>query len=262
VHLVPLTYEQHGALRLRPYSDYRFAQDAAVISLLGSETPRAAHEFPIAFTAEPEGYFPAALLGVEPGRNAFVDAQGRWLAGYLPALWRRSAFRLARLEGKEDWVLCIDRDSPWLDPGEGQPLFDESGNPAKLIQQVMQFLGQLEADRQVTIAACAAIDRQGLIVPWELKIDRQDGTVQRIDGLFRVDEAKLRGLSGEALADLQHFQALPLVYAHLFSLQKMPLLGRLAAERAAERQQREILQEGKLDLDRLFGIVEDDPFIF
>ena len=262
MHLVPLTSEQHAALRLRSPADYRFAQDNVLVALFGTEALRAAHGFPIAFAVEAEGYVPTALMGTEPGQNVFIDSQGRWLANYLPALWRRSAFRLARLEGGEDWVLCIDQDSPWLSPDEGLPLFDEAGKPTQLVQQAMQFLGQLEAARQATLTACAAIDRQGLIIPWELKVNRQDGTVQRLDGLYRIDEDKLRALESEALDDLHRHQALPLIYAHLFSLHKLPLLGQLAAERAAEKQQRQMLQEGKLDLDRLFGIVEDDPFIF
>ena len=56
--------------------------------------------------------------------------------------------------------------------------------------------------------------------------------------------------------------ALAVIYAHLLSLSKISLLGRLG-KMAAEREQHQAsLQKGNLNLDRAFGIVEDDPFIF
>jgi hypothetical protein len=262
VNLAPLSPEQHAGLRVRPHASYEFVRGSIAIALFRSEVVRAAHEFPIVFTAEADGYFPAALMGLTPGCNAFVDAQGRWLAGYVPAIWRRGAFRLAKIEGREEWVLCLDLDSELLGTDEGQPLFDGDGKPTALIGHVMQFLSQMEADRQATLHASATLDRHGLLVPFELNVKKEHGSAQRLEGIFKVDEARLNALPGDALAELQSSGGLAMVFAHLFSLLKLPLLGRLAGDRDAEAQRKEALESGKLDLDRLFGIVEDDPFIF
>jgi uncharacterized protein YcbX len=45
-------------------------------------------------------------------------------------------------------------------------------------------------------------------------------------------------------------------------LSKISLLARLAKIAAEREQQAATLQKGNLNLDRTFGIVEDDPFIF
>jgi hypothetical protein len=247
---------------VRPVSSYHFAQPSIAISLYRSEVARASHEFPVVFTAEPDGYFPAALMGLTSGRNAFVDVQGRWLAGYIPAVWRRGAFRLARVQDREEWVLCLDLDSELIGSEEGHTLFDAEGKPTEWVGQVMRFLGQLEQDRAVTLNACAALDRLGLLVPLDLQVKKQDGSALRLDGLFQVDEVKLNTLPGEGLSELQAAGALSLAYCHLFSLHKLTLLGKLAAQRNEEAERHRQLKEGKLDLDRVFGIVEDDPFIF
>ena len=262
MNLVPLSYESHATLRLRSLASYSFAKGSALVSLYASEAYRAAHEYPVTFSAEPDGFFPAALLGTAADENLFVDAQGRWLANYIPALWRRGPFRLAKIQASGEYVLCVDLDSEQVDQTEGELLFDAEKKPSPRVAQSMQFLGQLENERKATLAACAVLDRHGLLVPWDLKIRQLDGSTRKLDGLSRVDETRLNELDGETLVELQRSGALALIYAHLFSMQKMALLGRLAGERAKAAEQHKDLKAGKLDLDRVFGIVEDDPFIF
>jgi hypothetical protein len=262
VNLAPLSHEHHAALRLRPLASYDFARDSALVSLYASEVYRAAHEFPVTFSAEADGFFPAALLGLAPGQNLFVGAKGQWLSSYVPALWRRGPFRLAKVKEREEWVLCMDLDSPQLNANEGEPLFDAEGKPAPLVGKIMQFLVQLETDRAVTLAACSAMDRHGLLQPWDLQVQKTDGSTLKIDGLTKIDEGKLTALDGEALAELNQTGALALIYAHLFSLHKLPILGQLGGVHEQVAQQKKAIESGKLDLDRVFGIVEDDPFIF
>jgi hypothetical protein len=55
---------------------------------------------------------------------------------------------------------------------------------------------------------------------------------------------------------------LAVIYAHLLSLSKIGVLARISEQLAARDQQRQAVSANKVDLDRAFGIVEDDPFIF
>lgn len=260
--LVPITRDTHAKLRLRPLSSFLFVGETAAVSLYGSEALRAAHEFPVVFTAEAEGYFPAGLLGLRNGQNLFVDSRGRWLVDYIPAVWRRGAFRLARLQDSDDRVLCLDETSDLISSSDGEPIYDEDGAPTAILDQAGRFLVQLEREGAATLAACAALDRLGLIVPFALKVNRSRGTAQTVSGLFRIDIAKLSQVPADRLAELLTLGALPLAYAHQFSLHKLAALGRLAAEREEEESRRQALTQGKLNLDQVFGIVEDDPFIF
>lgn len=262
VQLAPLNKTHHGTLKMKPLTDFTPYAKSNLVSLYGTEVPRMAQEFPIVFLAEPEGFFPGALLALSPEQNLFVDAQGRWLAGATPAVWRRGCFRLAKTETGPEWVLCVDEHSPLLNEAEGQPLFGSDGEVSELVKQVTQFLGALERDRIATLALCATLDRHGLITPWDLKVEAADGQVTQCKGLYRIDEAKMTGLSAEALAELRDTSALPVLYAHLFSLHRLGLLAKLQAHRNETLKTREAVRNSALDLDQAFGIVEDDPFIF
>jgi hypothetical protein len=260
--LVPISRDRHAALRVRPLASYAAYRQSSLLPVYGSELSRAAHEFPVAFIAEKEGFFPAVLLGIEPGKNLFVALDGRWLAGYVPAMIRRAPFLLARVEESGDYVLCLDEESPLLNGREGQPLFAETGEPAPLVTHVGNFLSELERSRMTTLAACAALDRHGLLTRWDLQVTRPDKTAQKIDGLFRVEEEKLQQLGAEALVELRDTGALAVAYAHLFSLSRLPVLGQLAAAFAEVENRRAPAAKAELDLDRAFGMVEDDLFQF
>ena len=262
MRLVPYSTQSHATTRVKAQTSYAHVSQVPLLSLYGAEMMRAAHSFVVAFTAENDGFFPGALMSVEPGRNLFVGRDGRWLGEYLPAVLRRAPFVLARVEGGDQWVLCLDHDSELLSETEGTPLVDADGSPAPLINVVSGFLADLERNRAATVAACALLQEKGLVVPWPLAVSKDGTETRRFEGLFRVDEAALNSLAGEDLVALRDTGALPLIYAHFQSLGNLQLLGRLAASRADEDARHQAVQQGRWDLDRAFGIGDDDPFQF
>ena len=260
--LVPVSREGHATKRIRPLTSFAFAAGMPVISLYGAEVARAAHDFPVGFAAEKEGFFPVAVTGVEPGRSLFVADDGRWLGSYVPALLRRAPFRLAKVGASDEWVLCLDEDSALLSDSEGQPLFAANGTPTEVIAQATRFLAELERNRVATLAACAGLDRMGLLTPWDLRVAKPGEEERQLSGLFRIDEAKLTTVAAAGLAELRDLGALSIAFLQLFSLHKLPAIGRLAAARQQAEARRQTLQQGRFDLDRAFGIVDDDPFQF
>jgi hypothetical protein len=266
VTLVPISRELHGKTRVRPLPSFAFAARTTVVPVYGSEIVPMSHEVPIVFIREGDAFVPSALVGLRAGQNLMIDPRGRWIGTHIPAVWRRGPFRLARVanqEGGENrMVLCLDDSSDLISETEGNLLFDEHGAPSPLVSSATTLLSQLERDSQATRAICALIDRLGLIVPWNLDVAQADGTKQRVSDLYQVDESKIGTLTGEDLVHLRDAGALPLIYAHLLSLSKAGLLGRLAKIADELTQQQNAVQKGNLNLDRAFGIVEDDPFIF
>lgn len=262
--LVPISRELHGKTRIRPLSSFAFAADATVVPIYGSEIVLMSHEVPVVFLRAGDTFVLDALVGLRAGQNLLLDPQGRWIGAHIPTIWRRGPFRLARIDGDQDqkMVLCLEDGSDLINETEGQPLFDESGAPTALVSAATNLLAQLERDIRATQAICALLEQMGLIVPWPLDIAQADGSKQRVEGLFHVDEAKIAALSGEDLVRLRDAGALAVIYAHLLSLSKIGLLGRLAKIAADREQHQATLQKGNLNLDRAFGIVEDDPFIF
>lgn len=262
--LIPVSRELHGKTRIRPISSFAFAATTTAVPVHGAEIVSMSHEVPVVFVRDANAYVPAALLGLRNGQNLLVDPSGRWIGGHVPAIWRRGPFRLARVEGQEEvkMMLCLDDSSDLINETEGLPLFDDSGAPSALIGTATNLLSQMERDVRGTQMVCALLDQLGLIVPWALDITQPDGQKQRISDLFQVDESKIATLSGEDLVRLRDTGALPLIYAHLLSLSKISLLGRLAKLANERDQQQAALQKANLNLDRTFGIVEDDPFLF
>lgn len=257
--LVPISRDLHGKTRIRPIPSFAFAAETTAAPVYGSEIVPMSHEVPIVFVHDGRGFVTSALLGLHAGRNVMIDRQGRWIGAHVPAIWRRGPFRLARVEGEAGkMVLCLDDGSDLISETEGHPLFDESGAPSAMIGAATDLLSQIERDIRSTQTICALLDRMQLIVPWSLDVAQTDGRTERVADLYRIEETRIAGLSGEDLVRLRDAGALAVVYAHLLSLSRVGRLGRLAKGAG----QQTAPQKDNLNLDRAFGIVEDDPFIF
>jgi len=232
--LAPLSRDRHARLKLKSPGTGQFthARASATVAVCSAELPLAVHEFPMTFVSGPDGRFHLlGVLGVKPGENLFVAHDGRWLGRYVPAQFRGYPFATGRTEDGRA-ALLVDEGSPWLSEDEGSPLFGEDGEPSETTSRIGGFLAQAAQQLAAVDAACDALHRHGLIVPWQVKTQREDGSPAEITGLHRVDEDSLRQAPESAIAELQRTGALQIAYAQIFS---MPLMARLP-EVAALRQ--------------------------
>ncbi len=245
--LTVISREQHSGKRWKRYSSYSFAAADGVAPLVVQELPRACVVLPTGFVAGDKGFQLVAVQGLQPGKNLWVAPNGRWLAPYVPAVYRGYPFVLANTEDGQR-VLCLQDDSG-LSETEGEPFFDENGKPAKTVQDVLSFLGQLAENSALTARQCALLAEHGLIQPWKIKVKGEAGE-QAIQGLYCVDEVALNALAPEAFEALRKGGALPLAYAQLLSMQHLSRLGRLASHHAAAQEKLEP-ESGELDLEFL-----------
>lgn len=224
----PISKSQHLNLRWRRLPKYTFAENSALAQLVVQELPKAILTRPVAFVVSGEGFMPAAVQGLESGQNVFVNKEGRWRGGYLPATYRGYPFALARTEDGQR-VLCGDVEGEHLGENtEGEALFDEEGEPSKGIQEVLDFLVKIQDDRERTEQICAVLQRNGLIKPWVVEVRRESG-VLNIEGLFCIDEAALNSLELPALDEVRKAGGLPIAYMQLLSMQHIEGLA-LAAQ--------------------------------
>jgi hypothetical protein len=239
-----------GNKRWLRYSSYAHAEREAVMPLSAAEMPKALLSLPVGFIRQGESYVPAAVLNLQQGKNLFVAPNGTWAGRYIPAAFRSYPFVLARTEDGQR-VLCIDEDSGLIGDGpDGEAFFDETGEPAKAIRDVMDFLTQLEQSRLATAATCEVLARHELLQPWPITIQGDSGE-QKVEGLFRIDEAKLNALSAEALQEVRDAGGLTMAYCQLLSMQQLPALGQLAQAHAKAAQQVAAPPPRELDLDFL-----------
>ncbi len=216
-----------------------------------AELPKAAMSLPIGFIKQEDNYLPAAILNLQPGKNLLVATNGNWLGPYIPAAFRAFPFVLATTENGQK-VLCIDEDSGLVnDEAEGEPFFDEEGNPSKAIQDVLAFMTQQDKSRQATASSCAMLAKHELIQPWPINLQTDSG-MQEIAGIFRIDEEKLNRIPAEALSEVRDSGGLTIAYCQLLSIQHLSLLGELARAHAkAVNASQNIVKNGELDIEFL-----------
>ena len=247
-----ISRDRHASKHWNRYTNYRFAAADSVVPLVAAELPLAVMSLPIAFSAQSDGYVPVAVLGLQPRNNVFVAPDWRWAGQYIPAAFRSYPFRLLQSAGEQQ-VLCIDEDSGLMTDGaSGEAFFADDGQPAQAVQDILNFLTQIEQGRLATAVACSALQKHDLIRPWAINLKTDTGE-QQITDLFQINEAALNQLSKEALLEVRDAGALPIAYCQLLSMQHLPLVGQLIEAQTKASAQARSLQHlapgGDLDLE-------------
>jgi hypothetical protein len=221
--LTPISSQVHGDWKLRAIQGAHFLKNVHAVPLLAEEFISASRFYPIVFSlgADP---VPLALMGLNEGVNTFIDERGMFPDDYyVPAYVRRYPFLLAKLTPDADELsLCIDPTAEAIGAGgEGEPLFDD-GAPSERTRQILGFCEQMEQASGVTAAFFRDIAEQKLLIDGEFSA-QPDGAPQPYiyRGFQIVSEEALKNLRGDVARKWVQSGLLPLIYAHLFSLQRM-----------------------------------------
>ncbi|MFA7624365.1 MAG: SapC family protein [Pusillimonas sp.] len=241
--------ERHAGKRWVRYASYAFASTDAVAPLVIQELPKACMMMPLGFVAVEDSFMPVAVQGLTPGTNLLVAADGRWLAGYVPAAYRSYPFALANTPDGQQ-VLTVIEDSGLLSDTDGELFFDEDNQPSQAVKDVLNFLEQVSVNRQATRQACAALQKHNLIKPWPINLDTESGR-QAVEGLYTIDEAALNQVSAEALHELRDASALLVAYCQILSTQHLQKLGVLLRAHAAQQAATLETPAGELDIEFL-----------
>ncbi len=234
----PLSKEMHSKLGVKQLpGPFAFASAGHVVPLTVAEFQFAALCFPIIFAGEQRQ--PLAVLGINPGDNLFVDAEGVFSNGvYVPAYIRRYPFVLAQDEAQGRMIVCIERGAQMFDEAGGEvPLFDDAGEPSSYTQNAIKFCEDFEGERRRTENFVNLVKELDLLETKQATFtptnpDGTQGATVVIAEYFAVSEEKLRGLSAEKLVELRDNGALERIYNHLTSLAGWDRLVAIASEKA------------------------------
>lgn len=163
-----ITSERHGHQSLkRNKAHYIFAAQDSLIPVVAAELSQLVPMLPLAFILTDNDYLLVAVTSLLPGQNLFVaPTTGQWLGAYVPAALRAYPFRMIKPTDSELPILCVQEDCGLLSPkGEGTNFFDTEGKPTQPIQEIADFLTQVERSRESTQAAVGALNSAGLIQP-------------------------------------------------------------------------------------------------
>ena len=219
--LMPLNSRDHATWRTRTTDRAPWLAGFHAVPLTVEEFPAAARHFPIIFSSGDQPV-PLALMGLNEGVNVFVDDAGKVTDNiYVPAYVRRYPFLLAKLTPESDELsLCFDPSSDLVGEfAEGTPLF-EGDQPSDNVKALLGFCEQFEQAGMKTQAFVEELTKHKLLMDGEVAI-QQDGVEQPFvyRGFQMINQEALREVRGDVLRGWNQSGLLPLIYAHLFSLE-------------------------------------------
>ncbi|BBP44288.1 SapC family protein [Thiosulfativibrio zosterae] len=251
---VAVSKEKHKNAGWKKFSNYSFAQVDAVTPVLLAELMHLLPYYPLAFTQNADGQYQLVVVqSLQAGVNLFVNKAGQWMAPYVPSSYRGYPFLL--IPQGDQLILCVDESSEnfhaELLPGDTP--FMQADELSDELQSILNFHNSRSQNQKITQELVNKLSDSQVIVPWDiqLKPSNESDKAQSVNGLFKIDELKLRELDAQVLVDLNTSGALSLAYAQLFSQIRLKDFSQ-RYEYFNKMHQKPM----DIDLDKLFG--EDD----
>lgn len=232
----PLSVDLHKTLGVKSVAGpFKFAKEGHAVPLTVTEFGVSALCGPIIFVGDEK--IPLAVMGLNPGENMFLTAEGMFEPGvYVPAYIRRYPFVFANDSAAGQMILCIDRAAEFIVEGGDMSFFDAEGKPTEYTQNCINFCNDYEVERQRTqnfVQLLKDLDlfetKKATFTP--TNPDGSAGEPQTIAEYFGVSEEKLNALPVEKYTELRDNGALAQIYAHLVSLSGWDRLIALAMAR-------------------------------
>lgn len=188
-------------------------------------------EYPLLFARDAESgqFSTVALLGFSKGENLYLK-DGRWGAVAMPLTIERQPFLIGFQERMVDGapsrepVVTIDLDHPSVNDTEGEKLFLEHGGETPYLERVSSVLQAIHEGHDASRTFSELLVGLELIESLVMDIEFIDGSHHSLQGLFAVNEDRLRELDGGALETLHRQGHLQNVYMMLASLPKLSVL--------------------------------------
>jgi hypothetical protein len=226
--IVPVALERHRHKKVRNTTQFDYAAGFHIAYVTVHEFARAAATYPIVFLEDKpnDGFRPVVLMGLQPGENLFVGADGAWNASYIPAMIRRYPFALSKGAEENRFVVCVDEASTLLSDTEGAPMFDEKGEPTQVIENVKRYLSELQQMDMLTQQFSRFLLTNNLLTPLNMRVNAAQA--RNITGCYVINEERLNAFSDALFLEVRAKGFLPAMYAHLMSLPQIERLVQLS----------------------------------
>jgi hypothetical protein len=177
-----LDSNEHKNLKLTPVDNFAHAKDVHFVQTVLGEVPSLTNTYPIAFAPSGDGeVMLVAVLGLEEGKNAYVDTDNKWMAEYIPAYVQRYPFIAANVSNDADQrILCVDTQAPHFTK-DGEALFDKDGEPSEFVNKCLQMVEEYDFSANQTVDFCKAIFEANILEEWQENSKYGSVTFQRIN---------------------------------------------------------------------------------
>ena len=179
--------------------------------------------YPIFFAKDGESgqFYPLALFGFQRDENLYLKGNV-WDATYMPLMVERNPFLIGFQQspdienGEKRPVVSINVESPRISEIEtevkSEALFTDSGEPSEYLQKSMENLQTIHRGHDQNKQFIATLLEHDLLEGFNLDITLKDGSNNRLEGFYTINEEKLAGLQSETLGKLHEQGFLQAIY--------------------------------------------------
>ena len=235
-NFVTLDKNIHKNTRILTERGAEFGENTHLLPVICEELNKLVLEYPVCLIKDNNtGQFGLqALLGFEVGENLFLQGN-HWSANYLPLHIKRQPFMVGvnAKQGEQatadNTVITLNTDSARVQEVSGERIFDDEGNITPFMQEINNILSTLVNGILRTETFIKTLSEYDLIEAIQLTVTFKDGEEKRFDGIYTINETKLKQLTPEALKilhDKGYLQACYLLMASMGHVQKLISLKR------------------------------------
>lgn len=232
----------HKHLRvMRDYSP-RYGDSEMSVATFPQEFRAIQNEYPIFFRKDFETgkFIPVALTGLRQNENLFLSDTG-WDAHYIPAAVKRRPFLIGvqpPKQGEGDQassLVYVDMDSPRVNEVAGDPVFLPHGGYSPYLESMVDLLEYIQYGTELNDHFVDVLLANELLEVVTLEITLKNGERNNLAGLYTINEDKLNGLVGSAVAELHAKGFLECIYMVLASQANvLKLIARIEAKLSAQ----------------------------
>lgn len=186
--------------------------------------------YPICFSknSDNDEFHAIALLGFEKDENLFLNPKG-WDVSYIPLMLQRDPFLIGfgqQKLGEEEAqpFIYFDADSPRVSTTTGESVFLAHGGNSPYLQKISKVLQTLHHGQQGSKTFFEQLLKFDLIEEFTLEVKLNDGSDNKLQGLFTINEEKLNQLDDNSKIALFNSGSLAAIYMVIASLSNFSAL--------------------------------------
>lgn len=199
----------HKSLRVITDRSEKYGDDVMFTTTFPLEFRSIQAHYPIFFHKDNKTgkFYAIALFGFKEKENLFLNEKG-WGASYIPLTIQRQPFLIGLQQYQEEGVtkkqrvIHIDMDNPRVNEADGEVLFLEYGGNTDYLEYVVSVLEAIHNGYEHSEGFIAGLLEFDLLESFLLDIQLNDGSNNQMQGFYTINEDKLAGLGGDALAKL------------------------------------------------------------
>ncbi|WP_394174293.1 SapC family protein [Thalassotalea litorea] len=209
----------HKDLKIDTKKSAEFGNNKMFSVLYPFEFKHAQADYPIFFfkDGKTNDFVAIALFGFEENENLFLTNE-HWQASYIPMMIEREPFLIGTQIHEENGVktesqvIHIDLNNPRVNKEVGNDIFLPHGGNSEYINRVSAILKSIHDSKTATDQFMQAITELELLEPFNLDIQLNNGTNNRLSGFYTINEDKLANLNGVQLEKLNKSGMLSVIY--------------------------------------------------